>query len=191
MHRDIKTENILLTAEGQLKIADFGLSRAIIEKLDKREYTVTVVTLWYRAPELLFGDTSYSTAIDLWSAGCVMAEFWTRTPIMQGSTEREQIDMISRMCGSINRTAWPDVEKLQLFRTVRLNPGYTCKTREFLLKKSGNEDASELFKSLLTLDPKKRVSAFIAQNHDFFWMDPLPSDLKNFMANVRNNNCEF
>lgn len=189
LHRDIKTENILLTAEGRLKIADFGLSRAVIENLDRRTYTVNVVTLWYRAPELLFGDTGYSSAVDLWSAGCVMAEFWTRMPIMQGKSEREQIEMISQMCGTINAAVWPDVGKLQLFRTLRLKSGHQCKAREFLFDRSKCHDGSELFKSLLTLDPKKRISAFIAQNHDFFWMDPLPSDLKEFMANIRNNNC--
>lgn len=189
LHRDIKTENILLTADGRLKIADFGLSRAVIDNLDQRTYTVNVVTLWYRAPELLLGDTGYNSAVDLWSAGCVMAEFWTRAPIMQGKSEREQIEMISRMCGTINTTVWPDVGKLQLFRTLRMKSGHQCKAREFLFERSESNDGSDLFKSLLTLDPKKRISAFIAQNHDFFWMDPLPSDLKEFMANIRNNNC--
>lgn len=189
LHRDIKTENILLSAEGRLKIADFGLSRAIIECLDKRVYTVNVVTLWYRAPELLFGDTGYSTAVDLWSAGCVMAEFWTRVPIMQGNSERQQLTMISDMCGTISTAVWPDVVRLQLFRTLRMKTGQRCKTRDFLFDRSKCGDGSDLFKSLLTLDPKKRITAFVAQNHDFFWMEPLPSDLRDFMTNIRNNNC--
>lgn len=180
-----------MTGEGQLKIADFGLSREIIENLDKRLYTVNVVTLWYRSPELLFGDTAYTTAVDLWSAGCMMAEFWTRSPIMQGNSEREQIEMISRMCGAINTTVWPDVAKLQLFRTIRLKSGHQSKTLQFLFERSKSDDGSDLFKRLLTLDPKRRITAFVAQNHDFFWTEPLPSDLKDFMAKVRINSCEM
>lgn len=176
-----------MTADGVLKIADFGLSRAITENHDKRIYTVNVVTLWYRAPELLFGDTGYSTSVDLWSAGCVMAEFWTRTPIMQGNSEREQIEMISRMCGAIDPNVWPDVIKLSLFQTLRLTTnGYQCNAKDFLFKRSNNNDGSDLFKLLLTLDPKKRISAFLAQNHDFFWFDPLPSNLEQLMNNIRN-----
>jgi len=75
IHRDLKTSNILYTNRGQLKICDFGLARQYGEPL--KPYTQLVVTLWYRAPELLLGQRKYSTPVDVWSCGCIMAELLT------------------------------------------------------------------------------------------------------------------
>jgi cyclin-dependent kinase 9 len=66
------------------------------------KYTNRVVTLWYRPPELLLGERNYGPAIDVWGAGCVMAEMWTRTPIMQGKVEQDQLQKIQKLCGGIN-----------------------------------------------------------------------------------------
>ena len=73
-------------------------------------YTNRVVTLWYRPPELLLGERNYGTAIDQWGAGCIMAEMWTRSPIMQGTTEQNQLTLIAQLCGSIT----PEVSHLEL-----------------------------------------------------------------------------
>lgn len=86
LHRDLKGSNILLDNDGILKIGDFGLA-AQFEPGQKEPLTSRVVTLWYRAPELLFGATSYGVAIDMWSAGCILAELFTGRPIMPGRTE--------------------------------------------------------------------------------------------------------
>ena len=85
IHRDMKAANILITKQGILKLADFGLARAIsINKQNQpNRYTNRVVTLWYRPPELLLGERNYGPAVDMWGAGCIMAEMWTRSPIMQ------------------------------------------------------------------------------------------------------------
>lgn len=84
--RDVKTSNILVTKNGILKLADFGLARYINNDVnEENKYTNRVVTLWYRPPELLLGERNYGPAIDIWGAGCIMAELWTRTPIMQVS----------------------------------------------------------------------------------------------------------
>ena len=87
IHRDMKAANILITKTGTLKLADFGLARAIsINKAGQpNRYTNRVVTLWYRPPELLLGERNYGPAVDMWGAGCIMAEMWTRSPIMQVS----------------------------------------------------------------------------------------------------------
>jgi cyclin-dependent kinase 9 len=88
LHRDMKTANILVTKEGKLKLADFGLARAIEQpKADNQatRYTNRVVTLWYRPPELLLGERCYGKAIDMWGAGCIMAELWTRDPLLKGN----------------------------------------------------------------------------------------------------------
>ncbi len=77
LHRDMKAANVLITKSGTLKLADFGLARPLLKTSDAC-YTNRVVTLWYRPPELLLGERQYTTAIDMWGAGCIMAEMWTR-----------------------------------------------------------------------------------------------------------------
>ena len=92
----MKTANILISKLGILKLAAFGLARAI--SINKQghpnRYTNRVVTLWYRPPELLLGERNYGPAVDMWGAGCIMAEMWTRAPIMQGNTEQHQLTLI-------------------------------------------------------------------------------------------------
>lgn len=86
MHRDIKGSNLLIDKSGMLKIADFGLAN-FFNTGTRRPLTTRVVTLWYRAPELLLGATEYGAGIDLWSAGCLMAEMFVGRPILPGRTE--------------------------------------------------------------------------------------------------------
>lgn len=86
LHRDIKGSNLLLDNEGTLKIADFGLA-SIFDPGHKARMTSRVVTLWYRAPELLLGATNYGVGIDLWSAGCILAELFMGKPVLPGRTE--------------------------------------------------------------------------------------------------------
>lgn len=86
LHRDIKGSNILIDNDGILKIADFGLA-SLFDPNHKHPMTSRVVTLWYRPPELLLGATEYSVGVDLWSAGCILAELLAGKPIMPGRTE--------------------------------------------------------------------------------------------------------
>lgn len=86
LHRDIKGSNLLIDKSGMLKIADFGLAN-FFNTGKRRPLTTRVVTLWYRAPELLLGATEYGAGIDLWSAGCLMAEMFVGRPILPGRTE--------------------------------------------------------------------------------------------------------
>jgi cyclin-dependent kinase 12/13 len=88
LHRDIKPSNLLIDKKGVLKIADFGLANLFVPN-QKRPLTSQVVTFWYRAPELLLGSTDYGVGIDLWSAGCLLAEMFVGRPIMPGRTEVE------------------------------------------------------------------------------------------------------
>lgn len=86
LHRDIKGSNLLLDNGGILRIADFGLA-AMFDPSYKHPMTSRVVTLWYRPPELLLGATDYGVGVDLWSAGCILAELLAGKPIMPGRTE--------------------------------------------------------------------------------------------------------
>lgn len=86
LHRDIKGSNLLIDRNGNLKIGDFGLA-TFFEPSKSQVFTSRVVTLWYRPPELLLGATNYGVAVDLWSAGCILAELFSGKPIMPGRTE--------------------------------------------------------------------------------------------------------
>ena len=151
LHRDMKASNIFITREGRLKLGDFGLARAIAaSKMQPAKYTNRVVTLWYRAPELLLGDRSYSFPIDLWGVGCIMAEMWIRSPILQGTIETHQLTLICCLCGSINTRVWPDVERLELFSKM-IFKDETRKVVERLTPKVGNRYAVDLIDKLLVL----------------------------------------
>jgi serine/threonine protein kinase len=89
MHRDLKPQNLLIDKNGVIKLADFGLARAF--GLPVKTYTHEVVTLWYRAPEILLGQKQYSTPVDMWSVGCIMAEMAQRKALFAGDSEIDQI----------------------------------------------------------------------------------------------------
>lgn len=114
IHRDLKTSNILYNNRGQLKICDFGLARQYGEPL--KPYSQLVVTLWYRAPELLLGGRMYSTPIDVWSCGCIMGELLAKAPLFPGQNELGQLDAIFRTLGYPTPATWPGIEELPLFR---------------------------------------------------------------------------
>jgi cyclin-dependent kinase 9 len=177
----MKTANILVTKEGKLKLADFGLARAIEQQKVENQatrYTNRVVTLWYRPPELLLGERCYNKAIDMWGAGCIMAELWTREPILKGNSEQSQLDLIVSLCGSINQEVWPEVEKMELFNKMQMKPDLKRRVKERLGVYIKDPNGLDLLDKLLTLDPKKRIDSDEALDHDFFWTEPLPADLK-------------
>jgi len=105
IHRDLKPSNILIGANGALKIGDWGLARSWNESMQK--LTNRVITLWYRPPELLLGCVAYGPPVDMWSAGCIVAEMFRRTPLMKGRDEAQQIEMIWRVCGTPTEEDWP------------------------------------------------------------------------------------
>ncbi|KAK5923307.1 hypothetical protein CgunFtcFv8_000288 [Champsocephalus gunnari] len=110
LHRDLKTSNLLLSHKGILKIGDFGLAREYGSPL--KPYTPVVVTLWYRSPELLLGAKEYSTAVDLWSVGCIFGELLTQKPLFPGKSEIDQINKIFKDLGSPSEKIWPGYNEL-------------------------------------------------------------------------------
>ncbi|KAL2610810.1 hypothetical protein R1flu_022502 [Riccia fluitans] len=183
LHRDLKTSNLLLNNRGELKICDFGLARQYGSPL--KPYSHMVVTLWYRAPELLLGSKLYSTAIDMWSLGCIMAEFLAKEPLFNGKSEIDQLDKIFKTLGTPNERIWPDFVNLPGVKCNFVRQPYN-RLREkfpataFAGKPTLSESGYNLLNGLLTYDPKKRLTAEEALNSDWFKEVPLPKS-KEFM----------
>ncbi|XP_021899737.1 cyclin-dependent kinase G-2 isoform X1 [Carica papaya] len=183
LHRDLKTSNLLLNNRGELKICDFGLARQYGSPL--KPYTHLVVTLWYRAPELLLGAKQYSTAIDMWSLGCIMAELLSKEPLFNGKTEFDQLDKIFRTLGTPNETIWPGFSKLPGVKVNFVKHQYNLLRKKFPATSfTGSPVLSDagfdLLNKLLTYDPEKRITADAALNHEWFREVPLPKS-KDFM----------
>jgi serine/threonine protein kinase len=102
IHRDLKPRNILINSNCDLKICDFGLARADIDSLQNANTMLTdyIVTRWYRAPEVILQYKQYTTAIDVWAVGCILAEMYRRRPIMPASSSEEQLAMITKLLGN-------------------------------------------------------------------------------------------
>ncbi|GFQ07547.1 cyclin-dependent kinase g-2 [Phtheirospermum japonicum] len=183
LHRDLKTSNLLLNNQGELKICDFGLARQYGSPL--KPYTQLVVTLCYRAPELLLGAKQYSTAIDMWSLGCIMAELLSKEPLFNGNSEIEQLDKIFKILGTPNETIWPGFSKLPGHRVKFVKHKYNLLRKKFPATSfSGSPVLSDagfdLLSKLLTYDPDKRITAEAALSHEWFREVPLPKS-KEFM----------
>ncbi|WJX20576.1 [pyruvate dehydrogenase (acetyl-transferring)] kinase [Trifolium repens] len=171
LHRDIKGSNLLINKNGMLQIADFGLANYYSIN-QQQPLTNRVVTLWYRAPELLLGSTDYGIGIDLWSAGCLLAEMFRGVPIMPGRTEVEQLHRIFRLCGTPSQEYW---KKLKLSTTFIPPKSYRPSLVETF--KDLPPSSLGLLCTLLALDPSFRGSASKALKNQFFFTSPLACDL--------------
>ncbi|KAJ3311529.1 TFIIH complex serine/threonine-protein kinase subunit kin28, partial [Gonapodya sp. JEL0774] len=177
IHRDLKPGNLLLSPHGELKIADFGLARELGEPLvdpAKRPMTPEVVTLWYRAPELLMGAREYGTAIDIWAVGCIFAELFIRHPFIASETYSSlgQLTRIFTVLGAPKQHEWPGVTSLPGFSAIGRIPS-PMPLREIF--KSASSEALDLLSKMLLYDPLKRISAKEALEHPFFLTEPRPT----------------
>ncbi|KAE8355754.1 hypothetical protein BDV28DRAFT_24046 [Aspergillus coremiiformis] len=119
LHRDIKAANILISNRGQLKYADFGLAR-FFSKSRQLDYTNRVITIWYRPPELLLGETRYGPAVDVWSAACVYVEMFTKKAVFPGEGgEISQMEKLYNCLGTPTRVDWPDISEMPWFELMR------------------------------------------------------------------------
>lgn len=172
IHRDIKTSNLLLNNKGILKLADFGLARETFD--EGGAMTPGVVTLWYRAPEVLLGSSVYTKAIDIWSVGCIFAELLTNKPLFNGNGDIDQIDKMFKILGSPTEKVWPDYPNMPHVKKFKftVNPYSTLKQRFSFLTENG----FDLLKQMLTYDPQQRITAEEALNHPYFTEAPPPKD---------------
>lgn len=167
LHRDMKPNNLLISPQGVLKIADFGLAREIAPPATRM--TTQVITLWYRPPELLLGARHYSPAVDLWSAGAIFAEMMLRTPYMPGNeTDASQLDTIFRARGKPMPEQWPCLASLPHYAAhVRAGPAHPTPNHAQLFAAAGRGSV-QLLDALLEWDPMRRPTAQNALVHPYF-----------------------
>ncbi|KAH0920267.1 hypothetical protein HID58_027927 [Brassica napus] len=163
LHRDLKPHNLLMDPKTmRLKIADLGLARAFT--LPMKKYTHEILTLWYRAPEVLLGATHYSTAVDMWSVGCVFAELVTNQAIFAGDSELQQLLHIFRLLGTPNEEMWPGVSTLKNWHEYPQWKPLSLSTSVPKLDQAG----LDLLSKMLQYEPAKRISAKMAMEHPYF-----------------------
>eukprot|EP00919_Chromeraceae_sp_WS-2016_P076770 GHVR01181510.1.p1 GENE.GHVR01181510.1~~GHVR01181510.1.p1 ORF type:complete len:245 (-),score=44.18 GHVR01181510.1:71-805(-) len=170
IHRDIAPANIFINSEGVCKIGDFGLSRR--HASPNVFMTPRVVTLWYRAPELLFGAKFYGEGVDIWSAGCILAELIKGQPLFCGMSELDTLGSIFAFTGTPSQERWPGATSLPLYCDFEYRDGKDYRI-EF---PSASTEAIDLISKLLQLDPNMRPSAEQALSHEFFHTLPPPCE---------------
>ncbi|KZF20351.1 Pkinase-domain-containing protein [Xylona heveae TC161] len=182
LHRDIKAANILISNTGQLKLADFGLAR-FFAKRRQLDYTNRVITIWYRSPELLLGETQYGPAVDIWSAACVLVEIFTKHAIFPGDGgEINQLDKIYNILGTPTVSEWPslvDMAWFELLRPTEKKPStFAEKYKERL-----TPAAFDLLSAMFAYDPVKRPDASEVLKHPYFTIEEptprSPAELEN------------
>ncbi|KAI7882830.1 serine/threonine-protein kinase pef1 [Lichtheimia hyalospora FSU 10163] len=163
LHRDLKPQNLLMSKRLDLKLGDFGLARAF--GIPVNTFSNEVVTLWYRAPDVLLGSRMYSTSIDIWSAGCIMAEMYTGRPLFPGTTNEDQLQKIFRMMGTPTEQSWPGVSQLPEYKPNQ--PVYPAQRLNTILP-TVDACAIDLLTRMLQYQPQLRISAKEALNHPYF-----------------------
>ncbi|KAK8705786.1 hypothetical protein V6N13_049378 [Hibiscus sabdariffa] len=163
LHRDLKPHNLLMDRKTMtLKIADLGLARAFTVPIKK--YTHEILTLWYRAPEVLLGATHYSTAVDMWSVACIFAELVTKTALFPGDSELQQLLHIFRLLGTPNEQVWPGLSSLPNWHEY---PQWSSQSLSSVVPNL-DSDGLDLLSKMLRYDPSERISAKKAMEHPYF-----------------------
>ncbi|ELV11971.1 Serine/threonine-protein kinase ICK [Tupaia chinensis] len=174
-HRDLKPENLLCMGPELVKIADFGLAREI---RSRPPYTDYVSTRWYRAPEVLLRSTNYSSPIDVWAVGCIMAEVYTLRPLFPGASEIDTIFKICQVLGTPKKTDWP--EGYQLSNAMNFRWPQCVPNNLKTLIPNASSEAIQLLRDMLQWDPKKRPTASQALRYPYFQVGhPLGSTTQN------------
>ncbi|KAM8727034.1 serine/threonine-protein kinase MAK-like [Acanthopagrus schlegelii] len=162
-HRDMKPENLLCMGPELVKIADFGLAREI---RSQPPYTDYVSTRWYRAPEVLLKSKTYSSPIDIWAVGCIMAELYTLRPLFPGNSEVDEIFKICQVLGTLKKSDWPEGYNLATSMNFRFPKCVPTSLRSLI--PNGSNEAITLMKDMLQWDPEKRPSAAQALRYRYF-----------------------
>ena len=167
----MKPQNLLINKDNILKLADFGLARAF--GIPVKNFTHEVVTLWYRAPDILMGSKNYTTSVDIWSVGCIFAEMVTRKPLFTGSVEEDQLLKIFKGRGSPDPELWPEMRDLPLYKSDL--PQFKGEPLEKLVP-GVSEEGLDLLNKMLQSNPKKRITAKDAMLHPY--LKDVPAEIK-------------
>mmetsp|Transcript_73304 Transcript_73304/g.220160 ORF Transcript_73304/g.220160 Transcript_73304/m.220160 type:complete len:309 (+) Transcript_73304:91-1017(+) len=171
LHRDLKPQNLLINKNNQeLKLADFGLARAF--GIPVRSYTHEVVTLWYRAPDVLMGSRKYSTPVDLWSVGCIFGEMSAGKPLFPGTSDADQLVRIFSVLGNPTDESWPSLADLPDYKEPY--PPMEGKGLEhYVPKLKDDPNGLDLLVRMLQFEPSRRISAKEALQHPYFSQDSI------------------
>lgn len=162
----------MINREGVLKLADFGLARAF--GIPVKNFTHEVVTLWYRAPDILMGSKDYNTSVDIWSVGCIFAELVTKRPLFPGKNEDDQLNKIFKIRGTPLPDEWNGIQELSGYKTDF--PMYEKENLGTHVPGLSPEGL-DLLERMLVHDPNKRISAKDAMKHPY--LKDVPDEIKN------------
>ncbi|KAL7306694.1 hypothetical protein TKK_0001366 [Trichogramma kaykai] len=166
VHRDVKPENILITAEGVVKLCDFGFARMLSPG---ENYTEYVATRWYRAPELLVGDTQYSTQVDVWAIGCVFAELIRGEALWPGKSDVDQLYIIRRTIGDLLPRHMAIFQQNEFFAGITLPTPQTLTPLESLMPDTASSSIQlDFMKKCLDKDPEERWTCDQLLQHVYF-----------------------
>jgi len=171
LHRDLKPQNLLINRRGELKIGDFGLARAF--GVPVNTFSNEVVTLWYRAPDVLLGSRTYNTSIDIWSVGCIFAEMITGYPLFRGRDNADQLIQIMKIVGTPSDATIAQIKinspEIQLKAPLSKHP----KQPFHAIVPKAPRDAINLLEHLLQFEPNRRYDAHTAMGHPYFTAAPI------------------
>ncbi|KAF1920098.1 serine/threonine-protein kinase-like protein [Ampelomyces quisqualis] len=187
LHRDIKGNNLLIAADGTVKLADFGLARSFADP--GRPMTSAVITRFYRPLELLYGCYHYGGAVDMWSVACVICELAVRNFFLAGMTDLGQVSEICNVFGTPTEEVWPGVSSLRYYVAPEQQPG---QAKGSIAPRMGKplswwrssfpllgEDGIDLIRNIMVLDPSKRLTARQALEHRYWTSMPRPTRKEN------------
>lgn len=188
----MKPGNLFIDHKGVLKLGDFGLSRTFATSFTE-SLTPTVITRWYRPPELFFGAKNYTTSVDMWSVGCILAELFLLNPYFPGENDLDQVSTIFQALGTPTERQWPNMKDLPFYIEFTECQGTPFKN----VLTAASAEAIDLLEKLLVYDPTKRLSVQEVLNHKFFGGEisppeqiPLPPEVTepevHVVTNVRN-----
>lgn len=152
IHRDLKSSNLLMDFNLNIKIADFGMATSINKN---NNYSPGVVTLWYRPPEILLNTGKYDHTCDIWSLGCILGELLQGIPLFIGNTEFKVLESIVSICGSINNRTYPGIESVSTYESLNIPQSQRNLKKIF---KNSYDDLVDILDQILSVNPSSRIS---------------------------------